>query len=65
MSRRFIAGARCQACGAEDSLYLDSESVDDRVCCVDCAFTETRPAAVTAAAPQGPDEIVRLKFPMT
>ena len=65
MTKRFIAGARCQACGAEDSLFIESESAGDIVCCVDCRFTSERPKSVTAAVPPVSDEIVRLKFPMT
>ncbi|MDG1114870.1 MAG: YheV family putative metal-binding protein [Pseudomonadales bacterium] len=65
MSRRFIAGARCQGCRAEDTLYFDSQNASDIVLCVDCGFTEARPKSVDAPTPPSPDEIVPLKFPMT
>ncbi len=65
MSRRFIAGARCQACGVEDTLYFDSQSTSDVVSCVGCGFTEARPTSVAVPAPLEMVEIVPLKFPMT
>ncbi|MGB1188664.1 MAG: YheV family putative metal-binding protein [Pseudomonadales bacterium] len=43
MSRRFIAGARCQECGAEDTLFLESGAASDVIRCVSCSFQEARP----------------------
>ena len=65
MSRRFIAGARCQGCRAEDTLYFDSQNASDIVLCVDCGFTEARPVTVAVATSSEAVEIVPLKFPMT
>ena len=65
MSRRFIAGARCQGCASEDTLYFDSSSTSDVVMCVDCGFSEARPVTVAVATSSEAVEIVPLKFPMT
>ena len=65
MSRRFIAGARCQGCAAEDTLFFETDSASDVVRCVDCGFTEARPVTVAVATPSKAVEIVPLKFPMT
>ncbi len=41
-TRRFIAGARCPRCEAQDTLAL-SEREGQRVCvCVDCGFTDAQ-----------------------
>ena len=49
MSRRFIAGARCQECGAEDTLFLERPSTSDIVRCIACGFHETRPQPNSSA----------------
>ncbi len=41
MPRRFIAGAVCPRCGAQDKIVVDTET-DTREC-VSCGFSDLRP----------------------
>lgn len=40
--KRFIAGASCPECGAEESVYVLSTD-EDTLYCADCGFEQTRP----------------------
>lgn len=48
--RRFIAGARCPSCGAEDAIALNIEGEHEWICCIHCDFREDKPKAPPAAA---------------
>jgi uncharacterized metal-binding protein (TIGR02443 family) len=64
--RRFIAGAKCPACGQLDKLFLEAGDTE-RICvCVACGFRDVlardgTPAA--ARAPSAEPEAVRLIDP--
>ena len=49
--RRFIAGARCPQCGAEDSIALNVQADHEWINCVHCDYHEDRPQAVIPATP--------------
>ena len=60
--RRFIAGARCPQCAADDSIALNIEAGHEWISCVHCDYREDRPQT-PAVAPQGEDlavQIIRL-----
>lgn len=41
--KRFIAGATCPQCGAQDSIMLLVENQRETVQCVQCDYKERRP----------------------
>lgn len=47
--RRFIAGAKCEKCGAEDKVYIDYDEnrTPLRYGCVACGFVEHRDGSST------------------
>lgn len=55
IKKRFIAGAKCPACGAPDRVMLMISSDDEWIECVDCDHTERRP---TEVVPKDPDHAV-------
>lgn len=61
--RRFIAGARCPSCGAEDAIALNIEGEHEWICCVHCDFREDKPKAQPAATPDDEDgvQIIELR----
>lgn len=38
--KRFVSGASCPKCGAEDKTYIIGEGLDMRRCCNQCGFEE-------------------------
>lgn len=38
-TQRFVAGASCPSCGAEDALLIDT--IDQSIECVDCGYTQS------------------------
>ncbi|MBQ1782311.1 MAG: YheV family putative metal-binding protein [Gammaproteobacteria bacterium] len=60
--RRFIAGARCPTCGAEDAIALNIEGEHEWICCIQCDFREDKPKSppATAAAGDGAVQIIQL-----
>lgn len=55
--RRFIAGAVCPRCKAEDRIVVDLDS--DQRECVACGFSDERPTAPAANAPELPTRVSR------
>lgn len=53
--RRFIAGAVCPRCALMDKIVVDLDS-DQRIC-VNCGFSEQRPADPGEAASSGAREL--------
>lgn len=54
--KRFIAGAVCQECKAEDTLMLYEEAGKEHVECVSCGFKMSEPQAGSGAVPQAPNK---------
>lgn len=46
--RRFIAGARCPQCGADDSIALNIEGEQEWINCIHCSYHEEKPKAPVA-----------------
>lgn len=55
--RRFIAGARCPTCGAEDAIALNIEGEHEWICCIRCDFREDKPQSPPAANSGGADAV--------
>lgn len=41
--KRFIAGATCPKCKATDTIMLFFENNIEKLCCVECDYTESQP----------------------
>ncbi|HEY4713791.1 MAG TPA: YheV family putative zinc ribbon protein [Aquirhabdus sp.] len=46
VKKRFIAGARCSACHAQDKVTIFITPDDEWIECVDCGHIERRPTTV-------------------
>ena len=42
MKKRFIAGAKCKNCNAEDTIYIEYGGKDETLHCVECKFSEKK-----------------------
>lgn len=51
IKKRFIAGAKCPACGASDRVMLMVSIDDEWIECIDCAHIERRPTEVVTKIP--------------
>ena len=45
VKKRFIAGAVCPACGAEDKIYVLAQPAGDLRACSACHFSDQRPVS--------------------
>ena len=54
IKKRFIAGAKCPACGAPDRVMLMINGDDEWIECVDCDHSERRPTEVVTKDPDHP-----------
>jgi len=48
IKKRFIAGARCSACQAQDKVMIFITLDDEWIECVECGHTERRPTTVVS-----------------
>lgn len=48
VKKRFIAGARCNACQLQDKVMIFITADDEWIECVECGHTEKRPASVVS-----------------
>lgn len=48
IKKRFIAGARCSACQAQDKVMIFIAPDDEWIECVECGHIERRPTTVAA-----------------
>jgi uncharacterized metal-binding protein (TIGR02443 family) len=48
IKKRFIAGARCSACQAQDKVMIFITPDDEWIECVDCGHIERRPTTVVS-----------------
>ena len=66
IKKRFIAGAKCPACGAADRVVLITSPDDEWIECVECAHTERRPTTVISKdpdhTPTTPDRVGVVQF---
>lgn len=46
MKRRFIAGAKCPKCGAQDRVIMLTTPDAEWIECIECNYSENRPAFV-------------------
>ena len=42
MKKRFIAGAKCKNCNAEDTIYINYGENGESLHCVECKFSEKK-----------------------
>ena len=42
MKKRFIAGAKCKNCNAEDTTYINYGQNGESLHCVECGFSEKK-----------------------
>ena len=63
MKRRFIAGAKCPKCGANDRIVMLTTQTDEWIECIDCGYSENRPTHVDVpdVAPT-PDDVGVIQF---
>ena len=59
---RFIAGAVCPDCAAQDTIALFREARGDRIECVDCGHEELRPAESAGQPEASGSNVVALRF---
>ncbi|CUS47529.1 MAG: putative nucleic-acid-binding protein containing a Zn-ribbon domain [Idiomarinaceae bacterium HL-53] len=60
MKKRFIAGATCPECKAQDSMMLYEEKGREIVRCVECDYQMKEPKAPEASAP---DQVIGIFKP--
>lgn len=63
MRKRFIAGAVCPECRAQDTLAVGFEDRAEVVECVKCGYRQTRPDASARDAGRSADEIIGIFHP--
>lgn len=63
MKRRFIAGAKCPQCQAEDRVVMLSTAEDEWIECIECGYSERRPTHVEETQfPAVADEVGVVQF---
>ena len=63
MKRRFIAGAKCPQCQAQDRVVMLSSAEDEWIECIECGYSERRPTHVEAPEIAEPaDEVGVIQF---
>lgn len=62
MKRRFIAGAKCPKCQAQDRVVMITTHDDEWIECVECDYTEQRPSEENYVEPEAPDDIGVIQF---
>jgi len=55
IKKRFIAGAKCPACGAADRVMLMISADDEWIECIECDHSERRPTEVVTKDPDHAD----------
>ncbi|WP_088331461.1 YheV family putative zinc ribbon protein [Lacimicrobium sp. SS2-24] len=56
--KRFIAGAVCPKCQAQDTLMIYLRNNIEHVECVSCGFTKSRPDEKVQAATRGSENVI-------
>ena len=51
IKKRFIAGAKCPACGVVDRVVLMTSADDEWIECIECGHIERRPTEVVTKNP--------------
>lgn len=62
MKRRFIAGAKCPKCQAQDRVVMITTHDDEWIECVECDYTEQRPSEESYVEPEVADDIGVIQF---
>ncbi len=62
LKKRFIAGAKCPKCQAQDRIVMMTTDSDEWIECIECDYSERRPTEVEAETPALPDEIGVVQF---
>lgn len=62
VKRRFIAGARCPKCHAQESIVMLTSAEQEWIECVDCHYTEQRPTEVTSVEATATHDIGVVQF---
>ena len=62
MKRRFIAGAKCPKCQAQDRVVMITTHDDEWIECVECDYTEQRPSEENYVEPEVADDIGVIQF---
>ncbi|MEC5319080.1 YheV family putative zinc ribbon protein [Brenneria populi subsp. brevivirga] len=63
MRKRFIAGAVCPECRAQDTLAVGREEQTEVVVCVKCGYRQARPDKSATVAGRPADEIIGIFHP--
>lgn len=61
--KRFIAGAKCPECGAQDSTMLYMENGVEKTECVECHFQQSQVSDDVGQASQQADQVIGLFKP--
>lgn len=56
IKKRFIAGAKCPACGAADRVVLMTSADAEWIECIECDHSERRPTEVVTKDPDQPTQ---------
>ncbi len=62
IKKRFIAGAKCPKCGADDRIVMMTTKNDEWIECIDCNYSERRPTHLDDQQPMLPDNIGVIQF---
>jgi uncharacterized protein len=63
IKRRFIAGAKCPRCEAQDRIVMLTTPEAEWIECIECDYSENRPTEVAAPAmPEVADEVGVIQF---
>jgi len=62
MKRRFIAGAKCPKCQAQDRVVMITTHDDEWIECVECDYTEQRPSEENYVESEVADDIGVIQF---
>ncbi len=60
--KRFIAGAKCPKCQAQDKVVMISTQTAEWIECIECNYSEQRPTEAELSALNTADEIGVVQF---
>lgn len=62
MKKRFIAGAKCPKCQAQDRIVMITTTNDEWIECIECNYSEQRPTEVESDIPELADDVGVVQF---
>ncbi|TXJ10448.1 MAG: YheV family putative metal-binding protein [Acinetobacter sp.] len=60
--KRFIAGAKCPKCQAQDKVVMITTADAEWIECIECNYSEQRPTEVEAEIAELPDDVGVIQF---